>query len=95
MKKIYFPYIAVVLGLTFMPIIVLGNTVGHDGVRAVPLLSLLVMNEFAFFTSIAGVYIGVQHLRAVGFSLAYGLATMLCVALTVQFTVLGMQLWPQ
>jgi len=94
MKKIYFPYIAVALGLTLMPIIVLGNTVAADGVRAVPLLSLLVMNEFAFFACIAGVYIGIQRLREVGFTLVYGLATMLCVALTVQFTVLGMQLWP-
>ena len=94
MKKIYFPYIAVVLGLTMMPIIVLGNTVAAGGVRAVPLLSLLVMNEFVFFTSIAGVYIGIQRLRAVGFTLVYGMATMFCVALAVQFTVLGMQLWP-
>ncbi|MDQ6977732.1 MAG: hypothetical protein Q9M75_06430 [Ghiorsea sp.] len=94
MKKIYFPYIAVVLGLTMMPIIILGNMVDANGVRAVPLLSLLVMNELVFFTSIGGVYIGVQRLRAEGFTLMYGLATMLCVALAVQFTVLGMQLWP-
>lgn len=94
MKKIYFPYIALVLGLTLMPIIVLGNTVGLGGVRAVPLLSLLVMNEFAFFTTIAGAYIGIRHIRAVGFTLKYGMATMLCVALAVQFTVLGIQLWP-
>ncbi|WP_038246708.1 hypothetical protein [Ghiorsea bivora] len=94
MKKIYFPYIAVVLSLTFMPIIVLGNMVDNNGARAVPLLSLLVMNEFAFFVSIAGLYIGIQQIRAVGFTLLYGLATMLCLAFTVQFTVLGMQLWP-
>jgi len=95
MKKNYFPYIAVVLGMVLMSIIVLGNTVGNDGVRAVPLLSLLVMNEFAFFASVAGLYIGIQQIRAVGFTLFYGLATMLCLAFTVQFTVLGMQLWPQ
>ncbi len=95
MKKINFPYIAVVLGLTMMPVIILGNTVDSHGARAVPLLSLLVMNEFAFFASIAGAYIGIQQLRAEGFSLVYGLVTMLCVSLTVEFTVLGMKLWPQ
>ncbi len=94
MKKIYFPYIAVVVDLIIMPIIILGNTIGHDGVRAVPLLSLLVLNEFAFFASVAGLYIGIQQVRAVGFTLVYGLATMFCLAFAVQFTVLGIQLWP-
>ena len=95
MKKIYFPYIAVVLGLILMGIVIFGSTVGEDGARAVPLLSLLVINEFGFFSSIAGVYVGVQHLRATGFKLAYALATLLCIALTIQFTLLGMQLWPK
>jgi len=94
MKKINFPYLAVVLGLTFMPIIILGNTIGEDGLRAVPLLSLLVMNEFALIASAFGVWIGVQQWRVAGFQAAYAGATVLCAVQTILFVLLAVQLWP-
>lgn len=94
MKKIHFPYLATALGITFLPIIILGNTVGEDGVRAVPLLSLLIMNEFAFFAAAGGIFIGVQHVKAAGSTPVYMLAILCCVALLAAFTVLGIELWP-
>ena len=94
MKKIHFPYLAAALGLTFLPVIILGNAVGEDGVRALPLLTLLIMNEFGFFATAAGIYIGVQHIRAAGIKPLYGLATVGCVALLIAFTTLGIELWP-
>ncbi len=94
MKKVYFPYLAAALCLTFLPIILLGNTADEEGVRVVPLLSLLVINEFAFFVAIAGAYIGIQHLLVGGFKPFYGLATLVCIVLSIQFAVLGFQMWP-
>ena len=94
MKKINFPYLAFALCATFMPIVIIGSSVGADGQRAVPLLSLLVMNEFAFFIAAAGVYIGVQHIRSRGLLSLYGLATVCCAAFLVAFTLLGIELWP-
>jgi len=94
MKKINFPYLAVVLGLTFMPVIVLGNTIGEDGLRAVPLLSLLVMNEFALIASAFGVWIGFQQWRVAGFQPIYAGATVLCAVQAILFTFLAISLWP-
>ncbi|MDQ7004616.1 MAG: hypothetical protein Q9N67_06755 [Ghiorsea sp.] len=94
MKKVNFPYLAVALCLTFLPIIIIGNSVGADGQRAVPLLSLLVINEFAFFIAAAGIYIGVQHMGNRSLLSLYGLAIMCCAVFLVAFTLLGIELWP-
>ncbi len=94
MKKIHFPYLAALVGLILVPIIVLGNSIGEDGLRAVPLLSLLVMNEFGFFAAAFGIFIGVKQLKVIGFQPLYGGATLLCGLLLLTFMWLATTLWP-
>lgn len=94
MKTINFPYIAVVLGFLLLLIVMRGSETDADGVTALPLLTLLIINECAFFLTAAGSFIGIKHLRTIGFQAFYSATTVLCVLLTIQFILLGIKLWP-
>lgn len=94
MKKHVFPYIALGLGLVLLMIVIKGSETGADGNTVVPLLTLLVIAEFAFFACAIAVYLGIMHMRAAGIQYVYLLITVLCLVLAVIFTYLGFMLWP-
>ncbi|MBL4711542.1 MAG: hypothetical protein JKX75_03415 [Gammaproteobacteria bacterium] len=98
MKIINFPYLALALGLLLLLIITRGSQPGSDGDTALPLLTLLIINECAFFLTAAGAFIGIKQLVAMGFNLKqqlfHTMTTVLCVLLTIQFALLGFKLWP-
>ena len=43
-----------------------GSVTGDDGATAMPLLTLLVVSEFAFFVTAVGAYLGVMQILSVG-----------------------------
>jgi len=98
MKTINFPYLSLALGLFLLVVITRGSETGSDGTTALPLLTLLIINECAFFLSAAGSFIGIRYLRSISFKVSlkplYTMTTVLCVLLTIQFTLLGIKLWP-
>jgi len=94
MKKAHFPYLALPLGLLFALIITIGSEATGDGTTRIPLLSMLIMNEFAFFLTASATYIGIRHIQKTGFQAIYGTASILCFVLTLSFIVLGLKLWP-
>ncbi|WP_455221156.1 hypothetical protein [Kaarinaea lacus] len=94
MKKYTFPYIALALGLILLLIIVKGSETASEGTTIVPLLTLLVVNEFAFFATAIGVYLGIIHMKAIGIKYGYLAVTLLCGVLSITFLVIGFKLWP-
>ncbi len=94
MKTYNFPYIALGLGLFFTIVVMKGSEAGNDGATLLPLLTLLVISEFSFFVTAAGAFIGIKHIRAVGFKFVYTATTILCLLLAVRFMLLGAELWP-
>lgn len=94
MKTINFPYIASALGIVIMLLVMKGGQPGADGSTAMPLLTLLVMSEFAFFVTAFGTYIGAKHLRATGIQPLYAVVTVFCALLSLRFMWLGIELWP-
>lgn len=94
MKTFNFPYIAFGLGLFLTIIVMKGSETGNDGSTLIPLLTLLVISEFAFFVTAAGAFIGIRHIRAVGFKFVYTAITALCLLAAVRFMLLGIELWP-
>jgi hypothetical protein len=94
MKTFKFPYIALCSGLFFLLVVVLGGEANSDGVTPVPLLTLLVISEFAFFMTVAGAYIGVKHILSTGIRPVYTIATLLCGLLSVKFLLFGVDFWP-
>ena len=98
MKTVNFPYLALALGLFLLLIIIKGSELDADGVAALPLLTLLIVNECAFILTAAGIFIGLKHLKTIGFKLTqnplYTMTVILCILLAIQFTLLGINLWP-
>ena len=94
MKTINFPYIALGLGAFLLLVVMRGSTLNADGTTTLPLLTLLVVSEFAFFVTAIAVYIGSKNVTAMGFKSFYSLSTLLCLLLSIQFMLLGVKLWP-
>ena len=98
MKTVNLPYLSLALGLFMLIVINRGSATGNDGATALPLLTLLIINEGAFLLNLAGSFIGIQYLKSINFEISlkplYSITTLLCVLLTIQFTLLGMKLWP-
>lgn len=94
MKTINFPYIALSLSSLLLLLILKGSEVGADGSTEIPLLTLLVFNEFSFFVTVIGAYIGLKECRASGFKSIYALASILCLLFSIGFMLLGIKLWP-
>ena len=98
MKTVNLPYLALVLCLMLTLLITKGSELGSDGQTLLPLLTLLIVNEGAFFLAIAGAFVGVRQLKSAGVKASdnwfYTITTVICVLLSVQFMLLGVKLWP-
>lgn len=98
MKTINFPYLALALSLFLLMVVTRGSEPGADETTALPLLTLLIINECAFLLSVAGAFIGLKYLKSIDFKFSlkplYTMTTVLCILLTIQFTLLGVKLWP-
>ncbi len=94
MKMIHFPYMALPLAVLFFMIVSMGRQVDAEGVTALPLLTLLVLSEFAFFATGIGAYIGFKQTQAVGFQATYVIVSLLCAISSLCFMLLGISLWP-
>lgn len=94
MKTFNFPYIAAAMGLFLSLVIVKGSVLADDGYTTLPLLTLLIVNEFAFFVTAIGAFIGVKNIIALGIKPAYTAVTILCILLCIKFIFSGIELWP-
>ena len=98
LKTYNFPYVALALGLLLSLIITKGSQFDSDGESLLPLLTLLIINECAFFLTAAGTFIGVKHIISSNFNVSnkalYTITVVLCALLSIQFLLLGFKLWP-
>ncbi len=94
MKKENFPFIALGMGLLLILVVLQGSAVRDDGSTLVPLLTLLVVSEFAFFVNAIGAYIGIKHTLANGLRPLYGIVTLVCILLALFFAWTGISMWP-
>lgn len=94
MSKYNFPYVALAMGIFFMLVVTIGGQVGEGDSTKLPLLTLLVVSEFAFFLCAIGAYLSLRRILDLGFSLMHALVGMSCVVLVVRFLMLGIAFWP-
>jgi hypothetical protein len=94
MKKESFPFVASGLGLFLMLLLIKGSETGKDGSTLIPLLTLLVVCEFAFFVNAIGAYIGIKHTLTTKLKPLYAAVTLLCALLAIFFAWMGILLWP-
>lgn len=97
-KTYNFPYIALALGLLLSLLITKGSQPDSNGETLLPLLTLLIVNECAFFLTAAGAFIGVRYIISKNFEISskalYTITVVICVLLSIQFLLLGFKLWP-
>ncbi len=89
-----FPYIALAIGLFLFPIVIMGRTLNSEGETSLPLLTLLLASEFAFFVTAIGAYLGFRQIRSAGSTRGVTVATVICALLSVSFLLLGISVWP-
>jgi len=92
--KLSFPWLALGLGLIIALILVVSGAADPATKPALPLLTLLIMSEFAFFVTAIG---AVQAIRAglvQGFGYGLLMVAVGCVLLAGGFLWLGISLWP-
>lgn len=94
MNKNNFPYIALTLGIICMLIIIVGGEVNENQSTKLPLLTLLVICEFAFFVCAIGAYMCVREVMSVGYAGLHTLVGVVCALLAGRFLVLGINFWP-
>jgi len=87
MQTRQFPHIALGFGIVLGVVTVAGATM-------LPLLTRLVVAEFAFFVTSIGAYIAFRHSRGHGIASSTLITGVLCSALAVFFLLRGIALWP-
>lgn len=94
MNKNTFPFFALGIGLFIMLFVMKGSETRDDGTTAIPLLTLLIVSEFAFFLTAIGAYFGIRRIQADGMKPLNTVITLFCMLLSVGFLWLGVALWP-
>ena len=94
MKTFNFPYIAFSLGLFLGLILIKGSVLDTNGATTLPLLTLLIISEFAFFVTAIACYIGIRHIQSIGIKNGYSLVTLACFIMSITFMISGIALWP-
>ncbi len=94
MNKNNFPYIALALGIICMSIIIVGGEVNDNQLTKLPLLTLLLICEFAFFVCAIGAYISFRKIMSLGFAVLPIIVGVSCGLLAARFLILGIDFWP-
>jgi hypothetical protein len=93
MKRNQFPYIAFALGSVLFLVVLFGSQ-PHGDAHVLPLLTLLIVSEFAFIVTAIGVYTGFKYRAEMTNKMLYTIVTILCLFLSVRFLLTGIALFP-
>lgn len=94
MTKITFPWIALVLGVMAATLLLFSGAVNETSDHKLPLLTLLIVNEFAFFVTAIGAGLGVTAMMQTGFAIREFMVILICGILAGGFLWLAIKLWP-
>jgi len=90
----HFPRIALGIGIVLATVLTYGSTPGAATGTTLPLLTLLVVSEFAFIVTAIGAFIAFRQRADVGAGLQTALVAVVCAGLAVFFLARGVALWP-
>jgi hypothetical protein len=94
MQNLSYPWLALGLGLLVAFGLLQAGALPADGNYALPMLTMLIINEFGFFVTAIGAGVGINKLLAGGVRPPLLLATLGCAVLAAGFLYLGIKLWP-
>jgi hypothetical protein len=94
MGNLPFPWLALGLGLLVAFGLTGSGALGPAEAYRLPVLTMLIVNEFGFFVTAIGAGIGVNTLLAKGMQGGLLLSVVGCALLASGFLYLGIRLWP-
>ncbi|NNJ93459.1 MAG: hypothetical protein HKP57_01800 [Halobacteria archaeon] len=94
MKKQAFPWIALSLGLLVMVTLLGAGALRPAEEYGLPLLTMLIVDEFGFFLTAIGAGVGISALLKQGIRASLLVTTVACGLLAAGFLFLGLRLWP-
>jgi len=94
MNKSNFPYLGLLLGVFLLLTVMGGRELSPNGEPLLPLLMLLLMNEFAFIISAISVFIGIKQMKSNGVQALFAVVVGGCLLVGSFSIFLGVQLWP-
>lgn len=94
MGKLNFPWLAMGMGLLVAVGLVAAGVLSPDGKYDLPLLTMLIVNEFGFFVTAIGAGVGINSLLKQGMQPTLLMVTLVCGLMAVGFLFLAIRLWP-
>jgi len=94
MKKHAFPWIALSLGLLVMLVLLGAGALRPAEEHGLPLLTMLIVDEFGFFVTAIGAVVGIKSLSGEGVRSSLLITTVACGLLSAGFLILGLRMWP-
>mgnify|MGYP001815589543 FL=1 len=94
MKKQVFPWIALSLGLLVMVTLLGAGALRPAEEYGLPLLTMLIVDEFGFFVTAIGGFVGARVLSKEGIRISLLITTLACILLAAGFLLLGLRMWP-
>lgn len=89
-----FPGLALGIGIMVAAGLLQSGVLAPDGDYGLPLLTLLIVNEFGFFVTAIGAGVGVNTMLKRGMRPVLLLLTLGCALQAAGFLYLGIRLWP-
>ena len=94
MNNISFPWLALGLGLVVAIGLAMSGAFSPEGTYKLPLLTMLIVNEFGFFVTAIGAGLGINALIKKGLNPALLGISIADAVLATMFLYLGIQMWP-
>jgi len=94
MGKLTFPWLALGLGLLVAAGMLMSGALSPGGNYDLPLLTMLIVNEFGFFVTAIGAGVGINTLLKEGVQPSLLMVVVACAVMAVGFLYLAIKLWP-
>ena len=94
MGKLTFPWLALGLGLLVATGLLASGALSPGGNYDLPLLTMLIVNEFGFFVTAIGAGVGINALIKDGSQPSLLMVVIACALMAAGFLYLAIKLWP-
>ena len=94
MGKLTFPWLALGLGLLVATGLLASGALSPGDNYDLPLLTMLIVNEFGFFVTAIGAGVGINSLIKDGAQPSLLMVVVACVVMAAGFLYLAIKLWP-
>lgn len=94
MGKLGFPWLAMGMGLLVATGLVASGVLSSEANYDLPLLTMMIVNEFGFFVTAIGAGVGINTLLRDGVQPPLLMVTVSCAVMAAGFLYLAIRLWP-